>query len=217
MKNKKKIKINNFIDHTNVKPFAQEKEIKKICQEAIKHNFKGVCVTSSNVKVAKKFLENSSVNLISVIGFPHGTASLEAKVFETKKALADGAEEIDFVVNVGKIKEKKYDQIFQEMKEIVQAGEFISKCILEIGYLERQELKECCLLAEKAGVDFIKTSTGYGPRGVKIKDIKWIKEIVGNRMKIKASGGVRNRLQALKLIKAGADRIGTSTGVKLTK
>ena len=207
--------IARFIDHTNVKPISTEKDIEKLCKEAIRYKFHSVCVPVIWVKKAKELVKNK-VKVIAVVGFPYGFNPTEAKVVETKIAIKNGADEIDMVLNRCWLKSKKYDLVERDIREVVKAaGKKGVKVIIETPDLSEAEIKKACLIAKKAGAEFIKTCTGLRG-GVKVKDVKLIKRIVPD-MKIKASGGIRTYEKALSLIKAGAVRIGTSTGVKIIK
>ncbi len=211
-----KDQIKKYIDHTNVKPDATEKEIKTLCKEAKENGFHSVCVSAFRVKDARKFLGDSNkIALISVIGFPFGFSTTEIKVLEAKRAVKDGATEIDMVINIGKVKE--HDWGFTK-KEILQISKAIApiglKVIVEVGYLSEEELFKVSKIVKEAGAKFVKTSTGYGPRPAQLKDIKIMKKAVGD-FDIKASGGVRDYKTAEAMIKAGATRIGTSSGLKI--
>lgn len=203
------------IDHTNVKPDATKKDIEKLCEEAKKYNFRSVCVTSSRAKLARELMGKEGV-VISVIGFPFGAASTEAKIFEAKKAVEDGASEIDMVINIGAVKEKNWDYIKKEISGIVGAIEPVGlKVIMEIGFLTEEELEKSSKVAKEAGASYVKTSTGYGPRTPTTKDIKIMRAVVGQSIKVKASGGVHDFDTARSMIEAGADVIGTSSGLEI--
>lgn len=213
--NLNKENIAGRIDHTNVKPDATNKDIIKLCSEAKKYGFRSVCVTSSKVKVARKLLGRNGV-VISVIGFPFGAASTEAKVFEAEKAVKDGANEIDMVINIGAVKEKDWDYIKKEISKIAKAIKPIGlKVIMEIGFLTESELRKACKVAKEAGAAYVKTSTGYGPRKPTVDDIKIMRKAVGKDIKVKASGGIHNFKTAKSMIEAGADVIGTSSGLDI--
>ncbi len=207
-----------FIDHTNVKPTARERDIKKLCEEAKKYGFHSVCVTPSRVKLAKKFLKGSKIKVITVIGFPFGFTTPATKAFETKEAVKNGADEIDMVVNIGAVKDHDWDLVLKDIKEVVKAAKPKEvKVILEVGFLTKAEIIKTCKLAKQAGAKFVKTATGYGPRGAKITDIKLMRKAVGKEMGVKASGGIRDFKKALSMIQAGATRIGSSNGVSIIK
>lgn len=214
------ININNisgYIDHTNVKPDATTLDIKKLCREAIEYAFHSVCVTPFRVKDAKEYLgKNSQVAIICVVGFPFGFTKTKEKILEAKIAIREGATEIDMVVNIGAIKDGKWQFIQQEINQIVKAIKPVSlKVIMEVGFLSSKELKKACQLAKSAGAAFVKTATGYGPRGATIADIRLMRETVGPNMGVKASGGIHNFQTALAMIKAGATRIGTSSSLQV--
>ncbi len=209
-------KLASFFDHTLLKPYTTEKDIKRVCAEAVKYGFYGVCVPPCYVKYAKKLLEKSKVKVVTVVGFPLGYSAPETKVYEARKAIKDGCDEIDMVINISKLKSKSYSYLENEIRKVVEAvkGKIV-KVIIETCYLTREEKEVICKLAVKAGAQFIKTSTGFGPEGAKEEDIKLISEIVKGKAKIKAAGSIRTLNKALKMIKAGAARIGSSSSVKI--
>jgi deoxyribose-phosphate aldolase len=210
------MKINKYIDHTVLKATTTEADIKKLCAEAKEYEFFSVCVNGSYVPLAKKELEGSDVKIAAVIGFPLGAMSKDAKVFETKKCIEDGADEIDMVLNVGFLKDGKYDEVEQEIREIKEAmGTHVLKVIHENCYLTDEEKRKACELSVAAGADFVKTSTGFGTGGSTFEDVALMKEVVGNRAEIKAAGGVRDIETAMKYIEMGITRLGTSSGVSL--
>ncbi|MDD3102015.1 MAG: deoxyribose-phosphate aldolase [Patescibacteria group bacterium] len=210
-----KLDIAKLIDYTNVSPIATSSDIKKLCQEAKKYGFFSVCVTSSRAKLAKSFLKNSSIKLISVVGFPHGTTTSQIKAAEAKQAVENGADEIDMVMNIGAFKEKNYQYVLNEIKMVVKSAKPKSvKVIIETCYLTKNEIKKVCQIVKKSGAVFVKTSTGYGPSGAKEEDIKLMRKTVGPDFGVKASGGIRDLETILKMIKAGANRIGTRTLLK---
>ncbi|MGL4393493.1 MAG: deoxyribose-phosphate aldolase [Fusobacteriaceae bacterium] len=211
------MELNKFIDHTVLKAVTTEDDIKKLCVEAKEHEFFAVCVNGSYVKLAKKELGNSSVKVCAVIGFPLGAMSTDAKIFEAKKCCEDGAEEIDMVINVGFLKSKKYNEVEEEIRLIKKAiGEKNTlKVIIENCYLTDDEKKLACEMCVKAGADFVKTSTGFGTGGATLEDLKLMKSVVKDKIKIKAAGGVKDIETAKLFIEAGANRLGTSSGVQL--
>jgi deoxyribose-phosphate aldolase len=210
------MKINKYIDHTVLKATTTEADIKKLCAEAKEYEFFSVCVNGSYVPLAKKELEGSDVKIAAVIGFPLGAMSKDAKVFETKKCIEDGADEIDMVLNVGFLKDGKYDEVEQEIREIKEAmGTHVLKVIHENCYLTDEEKRKACELSVAAGADFVKTSTGFGTGGSTFEDVALMKEVVGDRAEIKAAGGVRDIETAMKYIEMGVTRLGTSSGVSL--
>lgn len=208
--------ISQYIDHTCLKSFAQESEIEKLCSEAKQYNFFSVCVNSAYVAKCCTLLKDSSVKVCTVIGFPLGQNTTETKVFETKQALKDSAEEIDMVINIGKLLDGKIDYVENEIKQIKQVcGNKTLKVIIEICYLTDKALEQACIACLNAKADFVKTSTGFGTSGASVDSIKKIKNIVGDKAYIKASGGIKTREFALELIEAGANRIGTSSGISI--
>lgn len=212
------IEINKFIDHTLLKATATEDDIIELCKEARDYQFFSVCVNSCYVPLAKKNLKGTNVKVCTVIGFPLGAMSTQAKIFETQQALKDGAEEVDMVINIGELKSKNLQKVEEEItviKEIV--GDRILKVIIETCYLTPQEIVIASELAVKAQADFVKTSTGFGTDGARMKNIDLIKDAVNGKAKIKASGGIKNLDTALSYIEAGVERIGTSSGVSILK
>lgn len=210
------MKINKLIDHTLLKAFSTEEEIKKLCEEAKTYDFMSVCVNPTNIAFAKKQLEGSDVLVCTVIGFPLGANTSEVKVVETLDAIANGADEIDMVINVGQAKMHNYEYIQEEIRMIVSAaaGKTV-KVIIETCYLTDEEKVECCKAAKAAGATFVKTSTGFGPAGATKEDIALMRETVGPEMGVKAAGGVRNLDDLVAMVENGATRIGTSGGVAI--
>ena len=208
--------LNKYIDHTLLKPTATKSDIIKLCNEAKEHEFFSVCVNSCYVKLAKKELKKSTVKVCSVIGFPLGAMSTKAKVFEAKQALKDGADEIDMVINVGFLKSYDLKKVYKDIKAVKKImPENTLKVILETCYLDKEEILKASTLALKAKADFIKTSTGFGTGGATIEDVKLMKEVAGDKMKIKASGGVRDAKKAQEYIDLGVSRLGTSSGIAI--
>lgn len=209
--------IGNYIDHTLLKADATLGEIERLCAEAETHQFFSVCVNPVWVKTAKKFLSHSKVKVCTVIGFPLGASTSETKVFETKEAIVNGADEIDMVMNIGALKSGNTEQVASEIEAIVSAsaGRALVKVIIETSLLTDSEKKTACQLVESARADFVKTSTGFSTSGATVEDIKLIKSIVGERIGIKASGGIRDYTFAEKLIQSGATRIGASASVAI--
>lgn len=210
------IKINEYIDHTILKRDAVTSEIDKIIDEAIKYKFKTICIHPMWIEYSKQKLKKSDVKITTVLGFPYGTQTTETKIFEAKDAISKGADELDFVSAVSKVHEKDTKYLKNELNSIrkITKGKTI-KLILETGLLNKEEIKYISKLAVDAKWDFIKTSTGVGTTGAKIEDVKIMKEIAGCKVQVKASGGVRSYDDAIKMIKAGATRIGTSNGVDI--
>ena len=208
--------LNSYIDHTLLKPTATAAEIETLCEEARQFDFYAVCVNSCYLPVAKKALKGSGVKLAAVIGFPLGAMATEAKVKETVYCMAHGADEIDMVINLGWLRSGMHREIVLEIEKIKTAvGQGILKVILETSYLSEEEIRLACDLSLRGGADFVKTSTGFGPGGATPEAVKIMKESVGDRAGIKASGGIRDRETAMEYIEAGATRIGTSSGVKM--
>ena len=208
--------LNKYIDHTLLKPTATKNDIIQLCNEAKKHDFFSVCVNSSYVKLAKKELKKTDVKICSVIGFPLGAMSAKAKVYEAKQALKDGADEIDMVINVGFLKSKAFKKVEKEIRSIKKImPKNTLKVILETCYLDESEIKKASELALKAKADFIKTSTGFGTRGATIEDVKLMKSVAKDKMKIKASGGIKDFKTAKEYIDLGVERLGTSSGIAI--
>ena len=201
----------NMIDHTNLKAFADDAAFEKLCDEAKKYNFKMVAINPAQTVRCKKKLEGSPVHVGAAIGFPLGQTTLECKIFETKDAIEKGADEIDYVINVAELKNKNYDYIKKEMEEIVkicrEAGK-TSKVIFENCYLTDDEKRKVAEIAKEVKPDFIKTSTGFGTGGATVEDVKLMKSVVGDEVKVKAAGGIRDLKTALAMIEAGAERLG---------
>ena len=210
----------NMIDHTNLKAFADDAAFEKLCDEAKKYNFKMVAINPDQTVRCKKKLEGSPVHVGAAIGFPLGQTTLECKIFETKDAIEKGADEIDYVINVAELKNKNYDYIKKEMEEIVkicrEAGK-TSKVIFENCYLTDDEKRKVAEIAKEVKPDFIKTSTGFGTGGATVEDVKLMKSVVGDEVKVKAAGGIRDLKTALAMIEAGAERLGTSAGVAIVE
>ncbi|MDP0489383.1 MAG: deoxyribose-phosphate aldolase [Fusobacterium sp. JB020] len=212
------MKINKYIDHTLLKAVATSEDIEKLCEEAKEYNFASVCVNSCYVKTCFEILKGTDVKVCAVIGFPLGAMSTASKIFEANDCIKNGAKEVDMVINVGMLKAKKYNYIEEEIRKIKEAvGENILKVIIETCYLTDAEKIKVCELSMKAHADFVKTSTGFGTGGATFEDVALMKKVVGNICKVKASGGVRDLKTALKYIEIGAERLGTSSGIKLMK
>ena len=211
--------LNKYIEHTLLKQDATKSDLKKLFEEAKEHNFFGVCVNPCYVKFAKENLKDSDVKIVTVIGFPLGANTTETKIFETINAVRDGADEIDMVINVTKLKDGENDYIIDEIKQIKTACQGHNlKVIIETDLLTKDEIKTACELSVKGGADFVKTSTGFvkGGVGAKAEDVKLMYETVKDAgLRVKASGGIRDKQAALDMIEAGAVRLGTSSGVKI--
>jgi len=208
--------IASYIDSTNVKPEATAADIKKLCADAIQYRFHSVCVTPFRVKDAKVALEGQTTDIICVVGFPYGFTTTEEKINEAKTALEDGATEIDMVINIGAVKDGNWQYVEDEIRQVAQAiAPAGLKVIMEIGFLTRDELIHACKVAQSAGAAFVKTSTGFGPRTPTVEDIKIMRQTVGEKMGVKASGGIHTLEQAQAMIEAGANRIGTSSALQI--
>ncbi|MDU2558384.1 deoxyribose-phosphate aldolase [Anaerococcus prevotii] len=209
-------KLNSYIDHTNLKPEAQIDEIKTLVDEATANDFYSVCVNSTYVKDIKAY--NKDVRIAAVVGFPLGAMATRAKAYEAKCAVEDGASEIDMVIPIGRLKDKDYDYVLEDIKACKEAiGDNILKVIIETCLLTDEEKIKACELAEEAGADFVKTSTGFSTGGANASDVKLMKETVGDRLEVKASGGIHTRKEAIDMIEAGASRIGASKSIEICK
>ncbi len=208
--------IAQYIDHTLLKPEATRAQIQKLCEEALTHRFYAVCVNSSMISVCKEILKNSSVKIAAVIGFPLGVCDTSTKVFETTRALNLGATEIDMVVHLGAVKSQDWAYIEKDIKEVVLAAQgHPVKVILETHMLTQDEKQKVCEISLLVGAHFVKTATGFTGGGATVEDVTLMKSIVQNKAQVKASGGVRDFATAVKMIQAGATRIGTSSGVAI--
>ncbi|WEK35751.1 MAG: deoxyribose-phosphate aldolase [Candidatus Pseudobacter hemicellulosilyticus] len=212
--------VASYIDHTLLKPTTTEEEIQKLCAEAEQYHFAAVCVPPPFVRQSRKFLTNSNVKVATVIGFPFGYSIAKAKVFEVQQALQDGADELDLVINLIALKSNAWNYLENEVKHIKEAihkNEKTLKVIIESGILSNEEIIKCCELYSKMEVDFLKTSTGYAEKGASVEQVQLMRAHLPSAIKIKASGGVRSYEFARQLIDAGADRLGTSSGVAIMK
>lgn len=209
--------IANMIDHTVLKAFSSKEDVIKVCEEAKEYGFFSVCINPTHIELAKKELEGSKVKVCTVIGFPLGANTSEVKAFETKDAIAKGAHEVDMVINIGALKDKNYDLVYNDIKAVVDAAnkEALVKVIIETCYLTDEEKQIACELSVKAGADYVKTSTGFGTGGSTPEDIKLMRDVVGPNVGVKASGGVRTTEDAIKVIDAGASRIGASASISI--
>ncbi len=205
-----------MIDHTILKPDATREQLIKVCEEAKQFGFATVCVNSANIPLVARQLAGSSVKPIAVVGFPLGAATSQAKAFEAKEAIRSGALEIDMVINIGALKSKDYKTVFDDIKAVVEASKpHKVKVIIETSQLKDDEKIVACALSKTAGAAFVKTSTGFGGGGATVEDIALMRRIVGTDMEVKASGGIRTKEDAQKMIQAGADRIGASASVAI--
>ena len=233
-----KQEIGKMIDHTNLNACATKKDIQKLCDEAKKYSFASVCVNPSYVSFAYEQLKDSDVKVCTVIGFPLGADTIDNKAASAAVAVDEGADEIDMVVNLGLVKEGDWEEVFEDIYAVVEASretaaadeqnpdrKVIIKVILETCYLNDEEIVKCCECSEKAGADFVKTSTGFAilkdkdgkllPNGATEHAVALMRKTVGDRLGVKASGGVRSYEEAVKMVEAGASRIGTSSGVSI--
>lgn len=211
--------INKLIDHTALKPNTTKESILKLITEAKTYDFASVCINPCWIELAHQELKNTDVKVCTVIGFPLGANTTEVKVFEAKDAIEKGAQEIDMVINIAMLKDKEYDYVENEIHQIVEAAKdkAIVKVIIETCLLTDEEKIKACELSQKAGADFVKTSTGFSTGGATVHDVALMRKTVGTDMGVKASGGVHTHEEALAMIEAGANRIGASAGVKLLK
>lgn len=208
----------NMVDHTLLKADAQKAGFEKLCQEADDYGFKMVAINSAPVSLCRELLKESPVHVGAAIGFPLGQTTIATKVFEVTDAIKNGADEIDYVINIGELKEGNLAYIEQEMKEIVavcQAENILSKVILENCYLTDEEKIAVCEIAKRVKPTFVKTSTGFGTGGATVDDVKLMKEVVGADVKVKAAGGIRDFSTAKAMVEAGAERLGTSSGIQI--
>ena len=212
-----KKRLAKMIDHTILKPDATKEEVIKICEEAKRYSFASVCINPSRIKLAKDILDGSEVKICTVIGFPLGATSTESKRFETEQAIKDVATEVDMVINIGSLKDKDYDYVYNDIKAVVEVAKnkALTKVIIETCLLNDDEKVMACNLAKKAGADFVKTSTGFSTKGATVEDIKLMRETVGKSIGVKASGGVRTYDQAMEMINNGANRIGASASIAI--
>ena len=210
--------INQLIDHTILKPEASIDDIRKLCIEAKEYNFYSVCVNSAYVNVAYNFLLHSDVKVCSVVGFPLGAMIKEAKAYEAKFAVDSGAEEIDMVINIGLLKSGKIDLFERDIKKVREACKAsVLKVIIETCLLNDKEKVLACQIAKEYGADFVKTSTGFSTGGATEHDIELMRKTVGDKMGVKASGGIKTYEDAIRMINAGANRLGTSSGIAIMK
>ncbi len=212
------MELNKYIDHTNLKVIATKSDIEKLCEEAIKYHFASVCVSPYYVNLAKNLLKDSTISVCTVIGFPNGYNTKEVKAFEAINAIENGADEIDMVINLEALKNEDFDYIKDEIEEIRDSIDgHILKVIIETCYLSEKEIKKMTEICNETFVNFIKTSTGFGPRGASVEDLKIINKYKNDLLEIKASGGIKNLKDAEVMINNGATRLGTSSGVEIMK
>jgi deoxyribose-phosphate aldolase len=206
-----------MIDHTNLKASTVKEDILKLTNEAKEYQFASVCVNPTWVELGAQELKGTDVKVCTVIGFPLGANTKEVKVFETKDAIEKGAQEIDMVINIGKLKDGDYDYVESEISAVVEAskGKAIVKVIIETSLLTDEEKKKACSLAVQAGADFVKTSTGFSTGGATVEDVALMRQTVGANVGVKASGGIHSKEEALAMVNAGATRIGASSGIAI--
>jgi deoxyribose-phosphate aldolase len=213
-------KLASMIDHTLLKPEATEDEVIKLCYEARTYSFASVCINPSFVSFCKKIMTGSEVKICTVIGFPFGATTTEVKKYEAEQALHNGANELDMVINIGKLKQKDYQYTFNEINQIVKTvkeNNAVCKVIIETALLTDEEKVRACIIAKDAGADFVKTSTGYSKGGATASDIALMRFVVGNEIGVKASGGIRTIEDAQRMIESGSNRIGASASVQIVK
>ena len=209
-----------YIDHTLLKPEATAEQIKQVCREALQYHFASVCVNPSYVELVARELSGSDVKTCSVVGFPLGATLPEVKAFEAEKAIELGAQEIDMVMNIGALKSGDEELVGRDIEAVVEVAHgrnALVKVIIEAALLTDDEKVKACLIAKRAGADYVKTSTGFGPGGATVEDVKLMRATVGPSMGVKAAGGIRTLEKALAMIEAGATRIGASAGVKIVQ
>jgi deoxyribose-phosphate aldolase len=210
--------IAGTIDHTLLKANATRSQIETLCREARQYHFASVCVNSGWVQFCRKLLDGSDVRVCTVIGFPLGSASTHAKFEESRKAVEEGAEELDMVINVGKLLDGDFDYVHDDIAAVVKAADGrIVKVIIEICYLDEKQIVEACRISKRAGASFVKTSTGFGTGGATAEAVRLMRRTVGPDMGVKASGGIKNRSDALAMLEAGANRIGASAGIAIVE
>ncbi len=210
------MKIAKFIDHTLLKPDATCKQIERICREGMEYGFASVCVNPAWVPLVASLIKGSDVKVCTVVGFPLGASTPKAKACEAEDSVSNGAEELDMVMNIGALKSGCITSIKKEIEEILKAGVLL-KVIIETGLLSEEEKTMACVAVKEAGAHFVKTCTGFGPGGATVQDVKLMRRIVGEEIGVKASGGIRNLSTCRVMLEAGANRIGTSTGVQIAE
>ena len=210
--------VARYIDHTLLKPDAARDEILKVCEEGVRYGFASVCINPIWVREAACALRGSGVKVCTVIGFPLGANAPDSKAYEARRAIFDGASELDMVINIGALKSGDHDLVSRDIRGVVEVAHevgYICKVIIETALLSDDEKISACLIAKEAGADFVKTSTGFSSGGATAADVALMRRVVGGQMGVKASGGVRDLKQAQEMIRAGATRIGASVGVKI--
>lgn len=211
--------IGGWIDHTILKADARVGQIRQLCDEAVQYHFASVCVNPAYVPLCAEHLSGSDVLTCTVVGFPLGATLPVVKAAETRAVIAAGAQEVDMVINVGALKSADFALTLEDVQAVVDAaaGKAVVKVILEMCYLDQREKIIGCLICKQAGVDFVKTSTGFGPSGATVEDVRLMRSLVGAGMGVKAAGGIRSLQDARAMIEAGANRIGSSSGVSIVK
>lgn len=205
------MKFNKYFDHTILKADATAEQVEKVCREAIEYDFASVCVNQYRTKMVADILRDTDVKVCTVVGFPLGAVSTAVKKYEAECAMNDGADEIDMVINIGALKDGDYDYVLSDIKGVRETCTDITlKVIIETCLLNDEEKRQACVLAEKAGADFVKTSTGFSTGGAKTEDVALMRDTVGDRLGVKASGGIHTYDEAMSMINTGADRLGTS-------
>jgi deoxyribose-phosphate aldolase len=208
----------SYIDHTLLKADATSEQVKSLCQQAVRYRFASVCVNPCYVGFCGDILDKKGIAVCTVVGFPLGANLPVVKAFEAENVISDGATEIDMVMNIGAFKERRFEYVLDDIKRVKQiCGSLILKVIIETVYIDRQEKVDACGICRDAGADFVKTSTGFALSQATVEDVKLLKKTVGDSLKVKAAGGIRNRPTAEAMIKAGADRIGTSSSIAIIK
>ncbi|MFZ2322915.1 MAG: deoxyribose-phosphate aldolase [Ignavibacteriaceae bacterium] len=210
--------LSGMIDHTLLKPDATTSEIKQLCEEAIQYRFASVCVNPSYVEYCFNLIKSSTVKVCTVIGFPLGATTTQSKFLEAEEDVKNGAEELDMVINIGRLKDKDYEYVFNDIKVIADLSKkhlCTSKVIIETCLLSDEEKIIACLLSKAAGANFVKTSTGFSKGGATVHNVTLMKFVVGDRLQVKASGGIRSYEDAIAMVNAGATRLGASAGVKI--
>lgn len=216
--NLKSQEVAKYIDHTLLKATSTPSDVEKLCSEAKDNSFYAVCVNPTYVNLSKEILTDSNVKVATVIGFPLGANTIETKVYESDNSIKNGADELDMVLNIGRLKAQQYDYIYDEIHAIsslTKDSKKVLKVIIETCYLSKEEKIAAVVISKLAMADFVKTSTGFGSGGAELEDVALMKFLAGNEMKVKASGGIRDLETALKMIGCGAGRIGTSSGLKI--
>lgn len=212
------MKLNKYIDHTLLKADATKEQITKLCAEAKEHDFASVCVNTSYVPLCAELLKGSDVKVCCVVGFPLGAMDTVSKAFEAKTAVNNGAGEVDMVINIGALKDKDYEYVTKDIEAVVNASKpAIVKVIIETCLLTDEEKVEACKCAMQANAEFVKTSTGFSTAGATVEDVALMRKTVGTVCKVKAAGGIRSYEDAMKMIDAGADRLGCSAGIKIVE